>query len=127
LKVTSQVSTIEHQKGSKMRRITKENAIDRPSLRIVQTLAFLENEAFSGQDVKVTHLGGSTMHQLVASSLLMDPEINHVRHIARVLTASAQNLLGVLCSSSIIQAISQRVLFFLSTMPFWGGVYELEN
>jgi hypothetical protein len=44
-----------------------------------------------------------------------------------VFTASAQNLLGVLCSSSIVGAISHKVLFFLSTIPFWGGVYGLEN
>jgi hypothetical protein len=33
--------------------------------------------------MEVAHLGGSTMHQLVASSLLMDSEVNPVRHVAR--------------------------------------------
>jgi hypothetical protein len=42
-------------------------------------------------------------------------------------TASAQNLLGVLCSSSIVRAISHKVMLFLSTTPFRGGVYGLEN
>jgi hypothetical protein len=32
---------IEHLKGSRMTHVTKENAIDRPSLELVQTLAFL--------------------------------------------------------------------------------------
>jgi hypothetical protein len=31
--------------------------------------------------MEVTHIGGSVVHQLVAT--LMDPEVNHVRHIAR--------------------------------------------
>jgi hypothetical protein len=44
-----------------------------------------------------------------------------------VFTASAQNLLGVLCSSSIVRAISHKVLFFLSITPFWAGIYQLKN
>jgi hypothetical protein len=32
-----------------------------------------------------------------------------------------------ICSSSIVRAISHNVLFILSTTPFWGGVYGLEN
>jgi hypothetical protein len=35
-----------------------------------------------------------------------------------MLIASAQNCLGVLCSSSIVQAISKRVRFLRSTMSF---------
>jgi hypothetical protein len=62
--------------------ITKENVISRPSLKFVQTLVFLKNEAFATKDVKVTHLGGTTMHQLVGSLLLVDPEKNPIRHIA---------------------------------------------
>jgi hypothetical protein len=68
--------------------------------------------------MEVTHLECVTVHQLVAYSLLVNPEVDPVQHVATVLTAAAQNLLGVLCSSSIIRAISHKVLFFLSTTPF---------
>jgi hypothetical protein len=73
---------IEHSKGSRMRCVTKENAIDRPSLEFVQLLPFLKNEAFTTKDMEVTHLGCATVHQLIACFLLMNPEVNPVRHIA---------------------------------------------
>jgi hypothetical protein len=41
-----------------------------------------------------------------------------------VLTASTQNLLRVLCLSSIVRAISHKVLFFLSTTPFWEAYMD---
>jgi hypothetical protein len=66
-----------------MRRVTKENAIDRPSLELVQLLPFLQDEAFTTEDMEVTHLGCATMHQLVACFILMNPEVDFVRHIAR--------------------------------------------
>jgi hypothetical protein len=74
---------IEHLKGSRMRRINKENVIDRPSLELVQLLSFLKDKTFAAKDKKVTHLGGSTMHQLVATFLFMDTGVNPIRHIAR--------------------------------------------
>jgi hypothetical protein len=77
--------------------------------------------------MEVTHLGCVTMHQLVTSILLMHSEVDPVRNIACGIHRSAQNLLEVLCSSSIVRDISHKVLFFLSTTPFWGGVYGLEN
>jgi hypothetical protein len=63
---------IEHSKGSRMRRVTKENAIDRPSLELVQLLPFLKNEAFTTKVMEVTHLGCAIVHQLIASFLLMN-------------------------------------------------------
>jgi hypothetical protein len=42
---------IEHTKCSRMRYITKENAIDRPSLKLVQLLPFLKNEAITTKDM----------------------------------------------------------------------------
>jgi hypothetical protein len=33
--------------------------------------------------MEVTHHGGSVVHQLIASFLLMDPKVNRVGHIAR--------------------------------------------
>jgi hypothetical protein len=45
--------------------------------------------------MKVTHLGCATVHQLVAGFVLMDFEVDPVRHIARGIHR-AQNLLGVL-------------------------------
>ena len=44
-----------------------------------------------------------------------------------MLTASAQKYRGKLYSWSIILAISTRVLFFLSTIPFYLGVLGEEN
>jgi hypothetical protein len=89
--------------------------------------SFLQNKAFATKDMEVTHLGCATVHQLIAGFLLMHSEVDRVRHIARGIHHSAQNHLGVLCSSSIVRAISHKVLFFLSTTPFWEGVYRLEN
>jgi hypothetical protein len=74
---------IEHTICSRMRCITKEKSIDRPSLKLIQLLPFLKNEALATKDMEVTHLGCATVHQLVACFLLMHPKVNPVRHIAR--------------------------------------------
>jgi hypothetical protein len=87
---------IEHTICSRVRCVTNKNTIDRPSLKRTQLLPFLHNKALATKDMEVTHLGCATVHQLVACFLL-----------------------GVLCSSGIIRAISHKVLFFLSTTPFW--------
>jgi hypothetical protein len=73
---------IEHMKCSRMRCVTKENAIDRPSLELVQLPTFLRNEAFTTKDMEVTHLGCAPVHQLVTCFLLVNSEVNPVRHIA---------------------------------------------
>jgi hypothetical protein len=72
-----------HTKCSRMRCVTKENAIDKPSLKFVQLILFLKNEAFTTKDIEVTHLGCATVHQFIASFLLLNPEVDPVRHIAR--------------------------------------------
>jgi hypothetical protein len=74
---------IEHTICSRVRCITKENTIDRPSVKLVQLLSFLKNNALATKDMKVTHLGCVTVHQLVAGFLLMHSEVDFVRHIAR--------------------------------------------
>jgi hypothetical protein len=66
-----------------MRCITKENTIDRPSLKLIQLLAFLRNKALATKDMEVTHLGCAAMHQLIACFLLVHYEVDPVRHIAR--------------------------------------------
>jgi hypothetical protein len=74
---------IEHTKCSRMRCITKENAIDRPSLELVQLLPFIQDKAFTTKDMEVTHLGCAPMHHLITSFVLVNSEVNPVRHIAR--------------------------------------------
>jgi hypothetical protein len=69
---------IEHPICSRVRCITKENTIDRPSLKLVQLLSFLQNKALATKDMKVTHLGCATMHQLIAGFLLMHSEVDPV-------------------------------------------------
>jgi hypothetical protein len=118
---------IEHTICFTVRCITKENTIDRPSLKLVQLLSFLKDKALATKDMEVTHLGCATVHQLIIGFLLMHSEVDPVRNISRGIHRLSPNLLGVLCSSSIVRAISHKVLFFLSTTPLWGGVYELEN
>jgi hypothetical protein len=73
----------EHTKCSRMRCITKENTIDQPSLELVQLLPFLKNEEFTTKDMEVTHLECATVHQLVIGILLVNHEIDLVRHVAR--------------------------------------------
>jgi hypothetical protein len=68
-----------------VRCITKENTIDRPSLKLLQLLPFLQNKALATKDMEVTHLGCATMHQLIACFLLMHSEIDPVSNIARVI------------------------------------------
>jgi hypothetical protein len=101
-----------------VRCITKENTINRPSLKLIQLLPFLQHKALATKDMEVTHLGCATVHQLVAGFFLLNPEVDPVRHIARFMHRLSQNLLEALCSSSIVRAFSQKVLFFLSTTPF---------
>jgi hypothetical protein len=48
---------IEHTICSRMRCITKENTIDKPSLKLIQLPAFLQNETLATKDMEVTHLG----------------------------------------------------------------------
>jgi hypothetical protein len=66
-----------------MRCITKENTIDRPSLKLIQLLPFLKNKALATKAMEVTHLGCATVHQLIACFLLMHSEVDPVLHIAR--------------------------------------------
>jgi hypothetical protein len=104
----------EHSKGSRVRHVTEENTIDKPSLELTQLPTFLQDKAFASKLMKVTHLGGSTMHQLVESFLLTDPKVDPIGHISHGIDRLNQNLFGVLCSPSI----SHRFLYFLSTTPF---------
>jgi hypothetical protein len=57
---------------SRMRCISKENTIDRPSLELVRLLPFLKDKALVTKDMEVTHLGCATVHQLVTGFLLVD-------------------------------------------------------
>jgi hypothetical protein len=74
---------IEHTICSRVRCITKENTIDRPSLELVQLLSFLKDKAHATKNMEVTHLGYATVHQLVTGFLLVDSEVDPVRNIAR--------------------------------------------
>jgi hypothetical protein len=69
---------IEHTICSGMRCITKENTIDRPSLKLIQLLPFLQNKALATKDMEVTNLGCATVHQLIACFLLMHSEVDPV-------------------------------------------------
>jgi hypothetical protein len=85
---------------SRMKCITKENTIDRPSLELVQLLPFLKDKALATRDMEVTHLGCVTVHQLVIGFLLVHSEIHHVRNIPRGIDRLSENLLGVLYSQT---------------------------
>jgi hypothetical protein len=67
---------IEHTICSRVRCITKENTIDRPSLELVQLLPFLKDKAHATKNMEVTHLGYATVHQLVTCFLLVDSEVD---------------------------------------------------
>jgi hypothetical protein len=69
---------IEHTICSRMRCITKENTIDRPSLKLIQLLPFLKNKTLASKDMEVTHLGCATVHQLVACFFLVHSEVDPV-------------------------------------------------
>jgi hypothetical protein len=69
---------IEHTICFIMRCITKENTIDRPSLKLVQLLSFLKNKALATKDMEMTHLGCATVHQLVTGFLLMQSKVDPV-------------------------------------------------
>jgi hypothetical protein len=60
----------------RVRFITKENTIDRPSLKLIQLLPFRKNKTIATKDMEVTHLGCETVHQLVAGFLLMHSEVD---------------------------------------------------
>jgi hypothetical protein len=65
-----------------MRSVTKENTIDRPSLKLIQIFALLQNKAFATKHMEMTHLGSATMHHLIARLLLECSEKNPIRNIA---------------------------------------------
>jgi hypothetical protein len=93
---------IEHTIFSRVRCITKENTIDRPSLKLVQLLPVLKDKALATKDMEVAHLGCATVHQLVAGFLLMHSEVDPFRHIARGIHRLSPEPFGVQCSSSIV-------------------------
>jgi hypothetical protein len=62
--------------------ITKENTIDRHSLKLVQLLPFLKDKALATKDMEMTHLGCATVHQLVTGFVLMHSEVDPVQNIA---------------------------------------------
>jgi hypothetical protein len=64
-----------------VRCITKENTIDRPSLKLVQLLPFLKDKALATKDMKGTHLGCVTMHQLITGFLFMHSKVDPIRNI----------------------------------------------
>jgi hypothetical protein len=69
---------IEHTICSRVRCTTKESTIDRLSLKLIQLLPFLKNETLATKDMEVTHLGCATVHQLIASFLLMHSEVDPI-------------------------------------------------
>jgi hypothetical protein len=72
----------EHTICSRVRCITKENTIDRPSLEFFQLLPFLEDKALATKDMEVTHLGCAIVHQLITGFLLVHSEVDPVHNIA---------------------------------------------
>jgi hypothetical protein len=66
-----------------MIRVTKENAIERSSLELVQLLTFLQDEAFAPKHMEMTHLGCAPMHKLITCFLFVNSKVNPVRHKAR--------------------------------------------
>jgi hypothetical protein len=69
---------IEHMICCTVRCVTKENTIDRPSLKLIQLLPFLQNKALATKDMEVTRLGCATVHQLVVGFLLIHSEVDPV-------------------------------------------------
>jgi hypothetical protein len=118
---------IEHTICSRVRCITKEKTIDRPSLKLVQFLPFLKDKVFATKDMEVTYFGCTTMHQLVTGFLLVHSEVDPVRNITRGIhrlspEASRSPMLIKHHSSHLTQG---------SIFPFHNtileGVYGLEN
>jgi hypothetical protein len=69
---------IEHTISCRVRCITKENTIDRSSLKLVQLPPFLKDKALATKDMEVTHFVCATVHQLVSGFLLMHFEVDPV-------------------------------------------------
>jgi hypothetical protein len=76
---------VEQMKCSRVSSLTKENTIDRPSIKLIQILALLYNKAYASENMEMTHLRSATMHQLIACLLLESSEKNLVRHIPHVI------------------------------------------
>jgi hypothetical protein len=69
---------VEHTKCSRVSSITKENTIDRPSLKLIQILTLFQNKAFASENMEMTHLGSATVHHLITCLLLESSEKNLV-------------------------------------------------
>jgi hypothetical protein len=74
---------IEHTICYRVRCITKENTIDRASLKLILLLPFLKYETLATKDKEMTHLGCATVHQLITGFLLVHSEVDPFRNIAR--------------------------------------------
>jgi hypothetical protein len=74
---------IEHTICSRVRCITKETTINRPSLKLFQLISFIKDKALATKYMEVTHLGCVTVHQLVTGYLLVHYDVDPVRNIAR--------------------------------------------
>jgi hypothetical protein len=110
-----------------MRCITKENTIDRPSLKLIQLLPFLKKKALATKDMEVTHLGCATVHQLVACFLLMHSKVDPVRHMARGIhrLSPEPSRSPMLIKHRPSHFTQGHILPFHNTIL--GGVYGLET
>jgi hypothetical protein len=112
---------------SRVRCITKENTIDRPSFKLIQLLPVRKNETLATKDMVVTHLGCVTMHQLITGFLLMHSLIDPVQNIARgVHRLSQEPSRSPMLIKHHPSYVTQGSVFpFHNTIL--GGVYRLEN
>jgi hypothetical protein len=97
-------------KCSRMTSITQENPIGRPRLKLIKP-TLLENEAPTTKSPEMAHSRCSPVHELIACLVQEGSQKNLVPNMASGIHRLSQYLLGVLCSSSIVQAISQRERF----------------
>jgi hypothetical protein len=118
---------IEHTICSRVRCITKEHIIDRPSLKLVQLLPFLKDKALATKDMEVTHLGCATVHQLVTGFLFVHSEVDPVRNIARgIHRLSPEPSRSPMLIKHRPSHLTQGSVFpFHNTIL--GGVYGLKN
>jgi hypothetical protein len=117
---------VEHTICSRMISITQKDAIGGPQLKFVKP-TLLEDKTLATKSPEMAHSRCLPMHELIACRVQESRRKIRFPTWHTVFTASAQNLIKVLCSSSIVRAISQRGQFILPTTPFWQVTYGEEN
>src|SRR6185369_8414995 len=107
----------QHTVRSRVRSITEKNTVRRARLKLVK-ISIFQHKALATENSEMVNTGLASKPQLIRSHVHESTQENAVGYVTSGVNHLSPDLRGVLCSSSIVLAISTSVRFFRSTTPF---------